>query len=70
MAHKGNKYNLDRKTADATLQNVFAACEVEPNETPLEVIKIVSFANAAIVRVCFRITIALLVVILLLPLAF
>lgn len=70
MFKRNKKYNMNKKAANDTLQNVFAACEVEPNETPLEVIRVWNIANAAIVKVGFWVSIALLVVVLLMPVAF
>jgi len=67
---KNKKYNINTKAANETLQNVFAACEIEPNETPLEVIRAINIASAAVVKIGFYISIALLVVVLMMPFAF
>lgn len=67
---KNKKYNMDMQAANETLQNVFAACEQEPNERPLEVIWVWNVASAAVVKAGFRISIVLLVLVLLMPVAF
>lgn len=70
LKNRNIKYNINSKVANETLQNVFAACEVEPNETPLEVIRVWNIANAAVVKAGFWIANILLIIILLMPFAF
>lgn len=70
MRLKNNKYSMDKKAADETLKNVFAACDQNPNETPLEVIRAISIANAAVVRIGLISSIIVLAIVLLTPLAF
>lgn len=70
MFRKKNKYNIDSKTANEALQNVFAACDKEPNKTPLEVIKVRNLADTAIVSAGFWVGVILLVAVILMPLAF
>lgn len=36
MFNKNKKYEIDVKTADQMLQNVFAACNTEPNRIPFD----------------------------------
>lgn len=70
MFRKKSKYNIDTKTANEALQNIFAACDQEPNNTPLEVIKVRYLADTAIVKAGFWIGIVLLIAVILMPLAF
>lgn len=70
MRFRSNKYSIDKKAADAALQNVFAACDQNPNETPLEVIRAISIANAAVVKIGLISSIILLALVLVSPLAF
>lgn len=70
MLIRRNKYNINKKAADEALKNVFAACDVEPNDRPLEVIRVINVANNAVVKVGLRIAIALLIFILILPFVF
>lgn len=64
------KYNMNISDADKMLQNVFAACEMEPNDTELEVIKARSIAEATVVRVGKIIAYVFLGMLLISPLAF
>ena len=67
---KKRSYNIDRKVADETLKNVFAACEQQPNTKPLEVIRVRSIASDVVVKIGFVASIILLVLVLTMPLAF
>lgn len=64
------KYNMNREAAKNALQNVFDACETEPNTTSFDTILIRSIANTTLVTVCRWIATVALVLVLISPLAF
>lgn len=65
-----NKYVINKKAANDTLKNVFEACELEPNTKPLELIEVWTIANATIVKIGMWLSVALLIGVLVMPLAF
>lgn len=65
-----SKYNLDLKSANDTLQNVFAACDEEPNTTSLKQIVITGIFNDTVTNICKWVSTAFLILVLLCPLAF
>lgn len=64
------KYSFDKKAAEATLQNVFAACDTKPNETSFDTIFTRNLVGATVVRVGIYVSIALLIFLILSPMAF
>lgn len=70
MFRRRKIYNIDSKAANETLQNIFAACDQEPNNTPLELLKVRNLASTAIVKTGFWMGIILLCLIIIMPLAF
>lgn len=70
MLNKRHKYNIDSKAADEALKNVFAACDTQPNDKPLHLIRAWNIANTATAKLGFWISILLLMLILAMPLAF
>lgn len=45
LFHKKNKYKMNIDTANAALQNIFAACDQKPNSTPFDTILLRQEAN-------------------------
>lgn len=64
------KYNMDMNTANQTLQNVFAACNQQPNTIPFDKLMLKGLAQTALVSACKWIAAAFLVLVLVSPLAF
>ena len=68
---KRNKiYSLNKKAANEALQNVFAACEQEPNTKSLDALLFKNIANTTLVKTGKWIAVALLILVLLSPLVF
>lgn len=63
-------YKMDRKTASRTLQNVFEASNTAPNRVPFDKIVLRTIANTTMVRICKWIAVAMLILVLISPLAF
>ena len=63
-------YNMDRKAANKMLQNIFEACEQQPNATSFDTILFRSIANTTLVRTCKWIAIVMLFLTIASPLAF
>lgn len=70
LRRRNTKYVINKKAANDTLQSVFEACEQEPNSKPLELIQAWAIANTTIVKVGMWMSVALLVMVLVMPLAF
>lgn len=64
------KIKLDRNTADDILQNVFEECNVAPNEVPFDKIVLRSTAETKGVRFIKYFALAILVLVIVSPLAF
>lgn len=64
------KHQMDIEAANRTLQNVFAACNHEPNSIPFETILKQKKAHTGYVTVCMWICIVFLIAVLLSPLCF
>lgn len=64
------KYNMDTKTANSILQNVFAAEMQAPNVTPFDSILLKSKARTTLVTTCMWVGIVMLCLVILSPLAF
>lgn len=67
---KVKKYNINKKTADEMLKNVFAACDQAPSEKSFDYIIAKNIANTSVVRMAKWIAAVLLVLVLLSPLVF
>lgn len=67
---RNKKYNIDKKTADETLKNVFAACDKTPNSQPFDYILVRNIANTTMVKAGKRVAIVLLMLVIICPLAF
>lgn len=70
MFRKKQRYNIGKKAADETLQNIFAACDQKPNDKSLESIRVWTIANTTAVKVGLYVSLFALLLILLSPLAF
>ena len=70
MFRRNKVYSIDKKAANETLQNVFAACEQTPNTRSLDALLFKNIANTTLVKTGKWIAIALLVLILLSPFVF
>ena len=70
MFRRNKVYSINKKAANETLQNVFAACEQTPNTQSLDALLFKNIANTTLVKTGKWIAIALLVLILLSPLVF
>lgn len=68
FCHK--KYNMDKETANKMLQNVFDACDTTPNTTSFDTILFRSIANTTLVKACKWIAFAMLILVLVSPIAF
>lgn len=69
--HKKKKqYDIDMKTANQTLQNVFAACNQEPNTIPFEKIVLRQKARTLSMHICMWLSLIFLILTLLTPLCF
>lgn len=64
------KYNMTNIEADKTLQNVFAACDQQPNETSFERIRVRSIAGTTVVKTGLLISYIFLLLVLVAPLPF
>lgn len=64
------KYNMDTKTANNILQNVFAAEQQAPNTIPFDSILLKSKARTTLVTSCMWVGIVMLCLVILSPLAF
>lgn len=67
---KIKKYNINKKTADEMLKNVFAACDQTPSDKSFDYIIAKNIANTSMVRMAKWIAAVLLVLVLLAPLVF
>lgn len=67
---KRRKYSMDKQTANAILQNVFAAGEQSPNTIPFDKLVLRGMAQTTLVTSCMWIAIVMLVFILVCPFAF
>lgn len=67
---KRRKYNMDKQTANAILQNVFAAGEQLPNTTPFDKLVLRGMAQTTLVTSCMWTAIVMLVLVLVCPFAF
>lgn len=70
MFRKNKIYSINKKAANETLQNVFAACEQTPNTQSLDALLFKNIANTTLVKFGKWMSVALLVLILLCPLVF
>ncbi len=70
MFNKNKKYEIDVKTADQMLQNVFAACNTEPNRIPFDKIVLKSKQNFKSDNSFMVATILLIIVTFVAPLLF
>ncbi len=70
MFRRNKTYSINRKAANEALQNVFAACEQTPNTQSLDALLFKNIANTTLVKAGKWMSVALLVLILLSPLAF
>lgn len=67
---KKKKYHMNIDTANETLQNVFSACEKEPNTIPFDKIVLRNRFNRFFYNICMLILCICFVLLLLCPLAF
>lgn len=70
MFRRNKIYSINRKAANEALQNVFAACEQEPNTQSLDVLLFKNIANTTLVKFGKWFSVALFVLILLCPVIF
>ena len=70
MFRRNKTYSINRKAANEALQNVFAACEQTPNTQSLDALLFKNIANTTLVKTGKWLSIALLLLVLLSPLAF
>ncbi len=70
MFRRNKIYSINRKAANEALQNVFAACEQTPNTQSLDALLFKNIANTTLVKTGKWLSIALLLLVLLSPLAF
>lgn len=64
------KYNLNKKMADETLKNVFAACDQSPSNKSFDYIIVKNIANTSMVKMAKWIAAVLLILVMICPLAF
>lgn len=64
------KYSMDMDTANQTLQNVFAACNQQPNTIPFDKLVLKGLAQTTLVKGCKWSAAGFLLLVLLAPLAF
>lgn len=67
---KIKKYNINKKLADETLKNVFAACDQTPSNKSFDYIIAKNIANTSMVRIAKWISLLLLILVALCPLTF
>ena len=67
---KKKTYNIGRKQANETLMNVFAACDQAPNSKSFDYLVVKNIANTTMVKVGKRMSIVLLLLVIICPLAF
>ena len=70
MFRKNKVYSINKQAANEALQNVFAACEQEPNTQSLDALLIKNIANTTLVKTGKWMSIALLILILFCPMVF
>ena len=70
MFRRNKIYSINRKAANEALQNVFAACEQAPNTQSLDALLFKNIANTTLVKAGKWMSVVLLVLILLSPIAF
>ena len=70
MFRRNKVYSINKKVANETLQNVFAACEQTPNTQSLDALLFKNIANTTLVKTGKWIAVALLVLILFSPFVF
>ena len=70
MFRRNKVYSINKKAANETLQNVFAACEQTPNTRSLDALLIKNYANTTLVKTGKWLSVVLLVLLLLCPLVF
>lgn len=70
MFRRNKTYSINRKAANEALQNVFAACEQTPNTQSLDALLFKNIANTTLVKAGKWMSVVLLVLILLSPVAF
>lgn len=68
--NRNNKYVINSDVANNTLKNVFEACDLEPNTKSLTSLKTWNIVNATGAKVGMWVSVALLVLIICMPLAF
>lgn len=64
------KYSMDMNTANQTLQNVFAACNQQPNTIPFDKLVLKGLAQTTLVKFCKWSAAVFLLLVLLAPLTF
>ncbi len=64
------QYKIDMNSADQTLQNIFAACNVEPNTIPFDKLILREHKRLMPYNICLAITILILLITLSTPLIF
>lgn len=67
---KNKTYSIDKKSANETLKNVFAACDQTPNTLSFDYILFKNIANTKMVKVAKWCSLLLLLLIIISPLAF
>ncbi len=70
MKYSRRKYSISRKEANDMLQNVFNACNQQPNNTSLDLLLLKNYTRVAVVKTGKWLSIAFLIIVLLMPLAF
>ena len=70
MFRRNKVYSINKQAANEALQNVFAACEQEPNTQSLDALLIKNIANTTLVKTGKWMSIALLILILACPMVF
>ena len=70
MFRRNKIYSINKKAANETLQNVFAACEQKPNTQSLDALLFKNIANTTLVKAGKWMSIALLLLVLACPLVF
>ncbi|MCR5301089.1 MAG: hypothetical protein K6E49_01465 [Lachnospiraceae bacterium] len=70
MFKRNKVYSINKKAANETLQNVFAACEQTPNTRSLDALLFKNYANTTLVKTGKWISVALLILILFCPFVF
>ena len=70
MFRRNKIYSINKKVANETLQNVFAACEQTPNTRSLDALLFKNIANTTLVKTGKWMAVALLVLILFSPFVF